>query len=364
MIHVSSAPTSLTTNFPPEDLDFSNTYLKFFKIKELIEKINIKKFREFQESHTDGIEGPVESEPCETSETEGSDDNLPEIDLTEEAIINDEVSAKVPNLETYQAANEESTTASTEEGVEQEVTLTTSGPVIDVASTNAAIVYDITEGVTVAQTVAPTAASIVTTVAVNIQKDIPEPSEEDIILNEIDTGADKFFISKESVESARKFGYKILLKKINGKEIPVGKIKCTLPTLVEIDALEEDSSEKIPVETTTKEILEEKVEPETEPTVIITTTSVVPIQTVYVATESVTIEETTIEAVESLEETTTALAVAIQPPPLVAVIPTVDVLDEYAITECVKQISEDTEVAIEEIKNQNTVNFTWCLYFV
>ena len=92
---------------------------------------------------------------------------------------------------------------------------------IDDASTNAATVYDITDGVTVAQTVAPTAASIVTTVAVNIQKDIPEPSEEDIILNEIDTGADKFFISKESVESARKFGYKILLKKINGKEVQI-----------------------------------------------------------------------------------------------------------------------------------------------
>ena len=120
--------------------------------------------------------------------------------------------------------------------------------------------------------------------------------------------------------------------------------------------MEDDSSEEIPVETTTKEILEEKVEAETEPTVIITTTSGVPIQTVYVATESVTIEETTIEAVESLEETTTALAVAIQPPPLVAVIPTVDVLDEYTITEGVKQISEDTEVAIKEIKNQNTVN--------
>merc|ERR1712212_295963 len=69
----------------------------------------------------------------------------------------------------------------------------------------------------------------------------PEGNE---LLNEIDTGNDKFFISKESVDSARKYGYKILLKKINGKEVPVGKIKFSFPTLVEIGHIEDEAVEE------------------------------------------------------------------------------------------------------------------------
>merc|ERR1712227_511762 len=52
---------------------------------------------------------------------------------------------------------------------------------------------------------------------------------EDEALNTIDTGSDK-----NTEEAQKKFGYKILLKKINGKEVPVGKIKFTFPTIIEI----------------------------------------------------------------------------------------------------------------------------------
>ena len=48
-----------------------------------------------------------------------------------------------------------------------------------------------------------------------------------------------------------------------------------------------------------------------------------------------------------------------------SVIPTVETLDEYSISEGVKQITEDTEVAIKEIKNQNSVSIAYTsLYFL
>ena len=68
-------------------------------------------------------------------------------------------------------------------------------------------------------------------------------------------------------------------------------------------------------------------------------------------------QETTTEAALEIEtEITTALSVTYQPPPLESVIPTVEALDEYTISEGVKQITEDAEVAIMEIKNQNPVS--------
>jgi len=176
------------------------------------------------------------------------------------------------------------------------------------------------------------------------------------LLNEIDTGADRFFISKESVESAKKYGYKILLKKVNGKEVPVGKIKFTFPTLVEINTEEDEIIEEVNSETLVEAIVEEKIasEPESVDSVaeeIITTAAVQPVESSFVASD-----ETTTAAAEIIVETTTAITVTFLPPPIVSVIQTVDVLDENTITEGVKQITEDTEVAIEEIKNQNTTD--------
>ena len=52
----------------------------------------------------------------------------------------------------------------------------------------------------------------------------PSPAvKDDETLNEIDTGSDKFFVSKDTVNAAKKYGYKILLKKVGGKEVPVGR---------------------------------------------------------------------------------------------------------------------------------------------
>merc|ERR1739838_698273 len=354
VLDVSTAPTKLSTDLLPEDHDYSQTYLQFFKIKDLIEKINIKKFREFQESRANGIEGPVEAEVKDESSVASSEDNLPQIDLTEEAINNDEVNGKVPALDTYQAANEETTTAPTEAVIVEEAAVVTIAP-------------------TVAPIVAPTSVpseAPATSKAVEDAGGLPQPSEEDVLLNEIDTGADKFFISKESVESAKKYGYKILLKKINGKEVPVGKIKFSFPTLVEINTVEDDSSEQVLSETVTEEIVELESGAETEAAVteaveeiIVTTTvaALTPVETAYVATggaiiEVTKVEETTTAAVENIAETTTALAVTYVPPPLVSVIPTVEDLDENTINKGVKQITEDTEVAIEEINNQNTTD--------
>ena len=77
------------------------------------------------------------------------------------------------------------------------------------------------------------------------------------------------------------------------------------------------------------------------------------------------IGESSTAEIETVVETTTALAVTFLPPPLESVIPTVEALDEYAITEGVKQITEDTEVAIKEIKNQNSVSIAYSsLYFL
>jgi len=171
---------------------------------------------------------------------------------------------------------------------------------------------------------------------------------ENEFLNEIDTGDDKFFISKESVESAKKYGYKILLKKIDGKEVPVGKIKFSFPTLVEIDHVEDEESE-----------------PENEQSINEENTAVGEEEVTSSVTENAVNSETTIPTyeVKTEAETTTALSVTFLPPPLESVIPTIEELDENTITEGVKQITEDTEVAINEIKNQNpseTIVFEEC----
>ena len=339
---MSPAPTSLTTEYNPKQIDLSKTYLQFFKIKDLIEKINIKKFREFQENRANGITGPDESPEVLPESSIAVEENLPEIDLTEEAILNDNVSVNLPALDTYKS---EETTGTLSTASEEVTTLKS----VEEAA--------VTEIATSAPTLATTTSSPATTQALieDSKNILPDISAEDALLNEIDTGDgdDKFFISKESVESAKKFGYKILLKKINGKEVAVGKIKFSFPTLVEINPVEDEVS---------------KV---TEQTLTATTTPAVkePLGISYEATDGANevLETTTLVAanVETVVETTTALAVTFVAPPLESVIPTVEALDEYSITEGVKQITEDTEVAIKEIKNQNSVSIAYSsLYFL
>jgi len=388
VLNVSSAPTKLTPDFFSENLDYSKTYLQFFKIKDLIEKINIKKFRALQESKQQEIgsqTGPAvinnESEATHptievTTET-SSESSLPEIDLTVEAINNDEVNGNVDSLDTYRPKVEEVTTLSSL-GEESSV-ITTLSSVTEEAVTEDSKEEEAASTVSVTTTSSPAAASSAApTGAPTAQPESPTTityenvdDGENEILNEIDTGDDKFFISKESVESAKKYGYKILLKKIGGKEVPVGKIKFSFPTLVEIDHVEDEES-KQETEQSTNEgntpVGEEGVTSsvnENEQSINEENAPVGEENVTSSVNENALNSETTIPTyeVKTEVETTTALSVTFLPPPLESVIPTIEELDENTITEGVKQITEDTEVAINEIKNQNpseTIVFEEC----
>jgi len=375
-LYVHSAPTHLPSEENYDQLDFSKTYLQFFKIKDLIEKINIKKFREIQ---SQGIEDNSDSHVAEdtgVNEDNIPEDPLPEIDLTEEAIINDKVNGNVQLISDTSSASVTTELAVYEESTASSVE--TTGGSIETATEE--------KGGEVAATVAtPTDGPEIISLADDTAE--PLPIDFDPKLNEIDTGnSNRFFISKESVESARKYGYKILLKKVGGKEIPVGKIKFSLPTLVEIDPtvkenIDDDQSNVnsgsespelenvVPELTTVNEIEEAETKASVptesydgvEPSEPISTTEE-PLESYGAANSGV--EAADPEAITEITyETTTALSVVFTPPPLEAVIPTVDQLDENTITEGVKQITEDTEVAIMEIKNQNpteTVVFEEC----
>ena len=71
------------------DTTFATTFEKFFRIKDLIDNINIKHFRALQGRKADGAERSMPAiEDASTSTDAGV---LTEIDLTEEAISNDQV---------------------------------------------------------------------------------------------------------------------------------------------------------------------------------------------------------------------------------------------------------------------------------
>ena len=67
------------------DTTFATTFEKFFRIKDLIDNINIKHFRALQGRKADGVPA------IEDASTSTDADVLTEIDLTEEAISNDQV---------------------------------------------------------------------------------------------------------------------------------------------------------------------------------------------------------------------------------------------------------------------------------
>ena len=173
---------SVLDNTKQETLN--KNYLKFFNIKELIDKINIKRFREFL--------------------SEKEDDHIPTIDVSEEAITHDE---EIPTDNPTDSSKKSSMDNSNDETE------------ISTQPTN------------------------------NLEEDLPN-----VITNDRSTEKEeskptnRFFISEESIDAARKYGYKILLKKINGKVQAVGKIRFEVPTLIEIhpgddDAIDDDDSE-------------------------------------------------------------------------------------------------------------------------
>ena len=86
----------------------------------------------------------------------------------------------------------------------------------------------------------------------------------DVEGNEIDGELDSTFISVESKAAAKKYGYKILLKKVGGHEVPVGKIKFTIPTIIEVDDEDimeggsGDEAEQLTTISPFREIIEER----------------------------------------------------------------------------------------------------------
>ena len=294
LVLVSSLVSVVLLAPAPDQLDFQATYMQFFKIKDIIDKINIKRFEEFY--------GPVLPQTTQTPlkdvvaerDYEESDqpDLLPEIDLTEEAILNDEVVVKVAPAA---APDTEITTAS----IDPEESTTTLSPITS-----------------------PPSGEDVTTLRTDDVQD-----------NEVDSDLD----SDESLASVRKYGYKILLKNVDGKEVAIGKIKFTIPTIV--PAHEDGAEDEI-------EDVEVVTEAATESVEVVTEALSETTEPVEVVTEAVP------ETTESVEMTTEVDV----PVSITAVIPSLEDIEERDLAQEVRRVVQDTEMAVEEIKNQTAVS--------
>ena len=150
-----------------------------------------------------------------------------------------------------------------------------------------------------------------------------------------------------------------------------------MPTIVQIspgdDVVEASSEDMAPVEEDTVDAVEASskdvipVEDDTAAVDVIETTTAEAIQIdLKDAPEEELIEETTVAIDTKLvndvttaapgAEVTTILAIAdILPDPITAVIPAVE-LGDASITDSVLKISEETETALDEIKNQTSVS--------
>ena len=90
----------------PVSTELDTTFDKFFRIKDLIDNINIKHFRALQGGKYDGAEPIIEAIEDASSAADaggdadvaGGDAVLTEIDLTEEAISNDQVAKEMSNI--------------------------------------------------------------------------------------------------------------------------------------------------------------------------------------------------------------------------------------------------------------------------
>jgi len=232
--------------------DGKKSYVKFFNLEELIQKISFRKFKEFQKT--------------------GGKSSIPSIDLTQEAIVND-----VENPE---------------DSIVSEV------------------IPDVTE-----------LSIIETTTAVEANDISGNKEEDDTAVEQVDGGGKKeeidnsggssanFFISEESVQAAKKYGYKILLKKISGKVVPVGKIKFEFPILVEINPVDDepeqvetddtinDDPEQIVVEKTVVEEVEETTQLIADNSAVTITEQSIETTTETTTPEPIVIETTTQEEI-------------------------------------------------------------------
>jgi len=316
------------------DTTFATTFEKFFRIKDLIDNINIKHFRALQGRKADGVPA---IEDASTSTDAGADASvLTEIDLTEEAISNDQVT-KTVSVEATEASVTEASLAD-DDGIFEEVALvegganglgeTTTEAVAQLQTTTEAVAADEAETTTSAASVKESG-------------DGEDEVEEEESLNEIDT--DGFVVSQDTLDSAKKYGYKILLKKVGDRRVPVGKIKFSLPIYYHQTQLIEVKDGSA-AETTTSSSVQEAALPAA-------TTTAAP-----AVTEAATDLPTT-AAEEEIDETTTTAAVEVKElsaeDPIISDLPEIDTVDQNAIEEGALQVKADTELAVAEIENLN-----------
>ena len=349
------------------DLDFTSTYQQFFRIKELIDKININRFKD----HLEAKKKSTEAIPEAAVEPEVEEDDLIEIDLTEEAIENDQVTKtadiyvedKLDEVVAFEE-DEEFTTAAVETTevniVEETYEDIPSRGVFEVVNlrteprTEASITclnnYCLKEA---------TVASIeteddITTQADAIEAPVTEAAatkrvpEDEELLNDIDTGSDTVY----------KYGYKILLKKVGGHIVPVGKIKFTRPTLIGVDPFSQHHHFHLPPPTTGQ------TDEATTTAAVVTTTETVIDEEEEAQTEVIE-EETTTSVdvgepvtVEVAEDEFTVIPVSLPDPVLriVSQIQIIESLDEDTIEEGVMKMRGDAELAVESLKNLSHIS--------
>jgi len=319
-----SHPTS-AVGFPAtSSADYSNHWTQFSKIKDLIDRINIKNFR--------SLYGNTKK---------GSEDSLVEIDLTEDALepVAPDAQEVVDAADTTVAvaATTEAATAAVEVYAEERSgeEATTTSDVVDVAdavvTTVAAVAVDAAD--------AADAADATTVAALLPEGDAAE--------NEV---VDAFFVSEETIQSAKKYGYKILLKKLgNGKTVPVGKIKFSFPTYVEIDHVSEPeaAAEAVTGESTEEEAPAPK-EAVTEATADETTQAATVVSGDATTAAPVESEEATTTAVP--EETTTAIAVVV-PEVVEVVVPSIDQVSAESVNAGAAKVVEDTQLAVQSLQD-------------
>ena len=262
----------------------------------MIEHINLKKFKTFHEDEIVEVKTGVPEAKDE--------DHVTEIDLTEEAIINDKVTVN------YAGDNDTSSATTIAAVATEEV----------IEATTLSALADMGEKKLLITT---TLASLNSEEESDGYELTVEESDE---INEIDTGDDKFFVSKQTAEAAKKYGYKILLKKVGSEEIPVGKIKFSLPTVVEIQSIDDSLTGEENIQDTT-------------------TTTTVKLDNELVNEDELEDEVSTTK----VQEPVTEPPVVYLPPPITAVVPTVESIDEESILEGVMKIKEETDSAIDEI---------------
>ena len=161
------------------ELDFKTAYQSFFKVQELINKININRFEGFKNPQVKETffkgrkEKPPPVHPILPDIPSSVIDNIPEIDLTEEAIQSDTAGIPVvdPVPEVVEASTEEPTTttkAATKHVItttEEPITTTTTQPIVE--EITEASVEEVTE-----QVIITTPQSIVEEVTEAVVKEV------------------------------------------------------------------------------------------------------------------------------------------------------------------------------------------------